>query len=387
METPRAGNGANFASPSRGSMKPSPGQAVLVALGAALLAYGAACARSVDGGTGDDQQFSPTNPAPLSACIETACPAPFATCGGGAPCGTDTSRDVANCGGCGVACPQAPNAHQPVCSDSACAMACDELFADCNHQSADGCEVSLVDDPKNCGACGVACKGGEICWRGACGCPSGFTLCGGDCKNLATDDSSCGACDAACKPPPSGDPAWLCGSLVQPWQTTWGCDGTCKMICKGAWADCNRDLCADGCEVDTSSDAQNCGACGRACTAGQQCMNGECLCPAGTTRCGNHCVDTNVDILNCGGCGNDCDGASDATAHGGPTCTGGRCGYVCYPGFADCNHNLFDGCEADLRSDQENCGGCGVACDVAKGQPCVGGKCLTKPCDAPEVPK
>jgi hypothetical protein len=116
-------------------------------------------------------------------------------------------------------------------------------------------------------------------------------------------------------------------------------------------------------------------------------VNGECLCPPGTTRCGNSCVDTNVDIANCGGCGNDCDGASDSTAHGAPTCSGGHCGYVCYPGFADCNHLLSDGCEVDLRSDQKNCGGCGKACDAAHGQPCVLGKCLTKPCDPSETPK
>jgi hypothetical protein len=36
---------------------------------------------------------------------------------------------------------------------------------------------------------------------------------------------------------------------------------------------------ADGCEVDTRSDARNCGACGMACTGGGRCVEGRCTAP------------------------------------------------------------------------------------------------------------
>lgn len=364
-------------------MKASVGTAIVL-----LVTLAAACARSGSGDGGDDQQFSPTGAAPLEACIQTECPAGWGSCGTG-PCTTDTTKDLANCGGCGQACPQPQTSFHvtSICNRGHCAFACNNLYGDCNFDMGDGCETSLADDPKHCGACDHKCQDGEICWRGACGCPAGFSTCGGECKNLAKDNGSCGACDTSCQALPTNDPAWICGPGVQPPQTTWGCDGGCKLTCENKWADCDHDFCGNGCEAFIDSDPKNCGACGRACNANQQCVNGECLCPGNLTRCGSRCVDTSVDIDNCGGCGNSCDGASDESAHGAPTCAGGKCGYVCYAGFADCNKNLYDGCEVDLRSDQQHCGSCGTSCDVARGQPCVLGKCLTKPCDPSEVPK
>jgi hypothetical protein len=110
-------------------------------------------------------------------------------------------------------------------------------------------------------------------------------------------------------------------------------------------------------------------------------VEGTCICPAGSTRCGNRCVDLDVDADNCGACDNGCQGASDDTANGGPTCTGGRCGYVCYPGFADCDGRINNGCETNIGTDPRHCGGCGTQCDGARAQPCVLGQCLTKPCE------
>lgn len=42
--------------------------------------------------------------------------------------------------------------------------------------------------------------------------------------------------------------------------------------------------------VDTSSDPDNCGACGVACGADQSCSGGVCTCGAGERRCGDQCV-------------------------------------------------------------------------------------------------
>lgn len=62
--------------------------------------------------------------------------------------------------------------------------------------------VDIYTDPANCGACGKACAGGEVCSSGACGqsCPVGETACGGSCRDLQTDDANCGTCGTACNP-------------------------------------------------------------------------------------------------------------------------------------------------------------------------------------------
>jgi hypothetical protein len=352
---------------------------------AIALTLQAACARSVTSDLESDPSFlSPDamTPAPLNVCVSTDCPPPWATCGDGL-CATDTTRDVEHCGSCANACPHQPPSHHAtaLCAKSKCEIACEELSADCNHDPADGCEVFTGDDPKNCGGCGNVCKDGDICWKGACGCPTGFTQCGQECKNLASDNLNCGACGSKCVAPPNSDPAWGCGPGVQPSNTTWGCEGgACKQTCMALFGDCNASICTDGCEVDEHTDPNNCGGCGHECGAGQDCVDGTCLCPPGTTRCGSRCIAVNVDPDNCGGCGIGCPGAQDDTANGGPTCTGGRCGYLCYVGFADCDHRLDNGCEVTTGSDPKNCGGCGIKCDSSRGQPCVEGKCLTKPC-------
>ncbi len=46
------------------------------------------------------------------------------------------------------------------------------------------------------------------------------------------------------------------------------------------------------------------------------------------------------------------------------TCTGASCLYRCVAGFADCNNNGDDGCEAPLGTPQ-NCSACGVTCSGA----------------------
>ena len=361
--------------------------AIVLPLAAILLVLQASCARSGELGDDTDPRLvsGAQNPVPLTVCVATDCPAPWATCPNSGLCATDTSGDINHCGACNNACPQPTRAFHAtsVCANGKCEFACDELSADCNNSDYDGCEIFTGDDPKNCGACGRACKAGEICWKGACGCPSGFTQCGTECKNLESDGLSCGTCDKKCEPPPNADPEWICGPGVQPTNTTWACTtGACKLACGALYGDCNANLCADGCETDERTDRLNCGACGHACAANQDCVDGICICPAGTDRCDKRCVDVNVDPNNCGACGNACPGAGDDTANGTPTCSGGACGYLCYAGFANCDGRINNGCEVNIGTDPRHCGGCGTKCDAGRSQPCVLGQCLTKPCEA-----
>jgi len=70
--------------------------------------------------------------------------------------------------------------------------------------------------------------------------------------------------------------------------------------------------------VDTNTDPQNCGGCGKACS-GQPCSGGKCvaMCPTTTTNCSGSCIDTKTDANNCGACGKAC--------AAGEVCTDGAC--------------------------------------------------------------
>jgi serine/threonine protein kinase len=53
----------------------------------------------------------------------------------------------------------------------------------------------------------------------------------------------------------------------------------------------------------------------------------------------------------------------------------------CPPGFADCNGERSDGCEAELAANSSHCGGCGNACSTAHGAvACRNGTCRIERC-------
>jgi hypothetical protein len=96
-------------------------------------------------------------------------------------------------------------------------------------------------------------------------------------------------------------------------------------------------------------------------------------CDAGWADCnrdgGDGCeveIYTNPD--HCGGCGRTC-----APAHARGACASGTCGVgTCETGYADCNGWSFDGCETDLTSTSD-CGICDNVCPY--GARCIDGHC------------
>ncbi len=121
--------------------------------------------------------------------------------------------------------------------------------------------------------------------------------------------------------------------------------------------------CDDSC-VDTSTNRENCGACGTVCAAGEACVSGMCelACPSGQEACGATCHDTMSDTNHCGACGTAC-GA-------GERCNAGACELSCPTGQVLCGSFC-----SDPMSDPGNCGACGTACGA--GEVCSAGSCAT----------
>jgi len=341
--------------------------------------------------TSGDASTADVENALIAYCPSTTCTNNMATCPGSRfLCDKDLMNDVENCGACGVSCVIGAGS----CLDGKCVQNCSDLHADCNNDLEDGCEIAIGTND-NCSACGDVCpdpanapcirSGGEF----RCGCPAGSTYCGNlsnPCTNTDVDDGNCGACHNRCDPNGGGAPKVA--------NAVYGCKGgacgttSAYLKCTPQTADCNNDLGAgalgDGCETDTTT-AQNCGGCGLACAPGQSCDdmgNGsyECRCAPGETRCADGaCVDLRSDTDNCGGCGIRC----GYIGHGIGACVYGSCAYECLYGWADCNGDSSDVCEANLLSDPTNCGGCGVHC--AKDQACIRGVCAVEPCPDTET--
>jgi hypothetical protein len=101
---------------------------------------------------------------------------------------------------------------------------CDGGWDDCDDSSSNGCETHLLEDPHHCGYCAIDCD---------------------DMGPLPNADVACGA-------------------------------GACVIrVCDSGYKDCNG-IVRDGCERNALTDSNNCGACGKKCSAGQVCTNGTC---------------------------------------------------------------------------------------------------------------
>jgi len=158
----------------------------------------------------------------------------------------------------------------------------------------------------------------------------------------------------------------------------------CEMgACDAGFADCNVDP-ADGCEVELTVDAQNCGACGTACSfahAGASCAANACVlgaCDTGFGDCdqdpASGCeVELALDAENCGACGTVC-----SFAHAAASCAANACVLgACEAGYDNCDADAANGCEVVLATDAAHCGECGHACGAEES--CVAGECVGCP--------
>jgi hypothetical protein len=139
--------------------------------------------------------------------------------------------------------------------------------------------------------------------------------CGGVCTNPTNDPNNCGMCGAVCAMTPNATSACVAGA--------------CSIACNAGFANCDNNI-ANGCESNVAVDINNCGGCGVRCFAPNgtdACMNGVCVLAA------------------------------------------------CNVGFANCDGNLANGCEANISTSSTNCGGCGIVCPAAH-PTCASGTCM-----------
>jgi hypothetical protein len=299
-------------------------------------------------------------------------------------CEKDLDKDPLNCGTCGKICPSSGGT--ATCIAKTCALSgCVAPYLDCNGLVADGCEVNKNTDAKNCGDCGTVCNlqnAQSICSNGKCAidsCNAGFADCDGlvdnGCEvNTNTNPDHCGGCAAACS---KNNGAPTCAL------------GACSIACNPGFENCDANV-ANGCEINTSSNTDNCGSCGNICSATggtPNCVIGKCGISACNTpladcdaNAANGCeVNTAGDIKHCGGCGKEC-----FIANGTAGCTGGTCNIAsCNAGYADCNGFHQDGCEASL-STLLNCAQCGQLCVLPNANAtCATGSCEIASCQSP----
>ncbi|MDF3069782.1 MAG: hypothetical protein K0R38_5383 [Polyangiaceae bacterium] len=237
---------------------------------------------------------------------------------------------------------------------------------------------SDFDCGRGCTPCGVAkhcsdvadCEDGLLCHEGSCleaGCMN-------EVRDGAETDVDCGG--DGCKP------------CLTDQSCAQGAD--CESaVCEGG--ECRDAACGDqvrnGREtgVDCGGDCEPCVA-DEPCVVGKDCISGECngkvcgsVCQDGFANCDlsntNACeVNTRTDLENCGVCGNACD-----LPHATSECSAGECRIQtdgCDVGFMDCDGDPKNGCEVDLKTNKLNCGACHKVCPDLNGSPsCAAGLC------------
>lgn len=298
-------------------------------------------------------------------------------------CELDTNSNLANCGSCGHSCSFA-NASAS-CVGGTCVLGeCSAGFADCDGNPDNGCEANLEADPTNCKTCGNECPAGggtAVCVSGVCDvsdCNPGL----GDCDpgvpgcetNTTSSAEHCGFCSNACTF------ANATGECV---------NSSCRIdSCNGGWGNCDTND-SNGCETNTNTAVENCGTCGNTCPtrahATATCANGACgfTCTTGWENCdgsdANGCeINVQSSVNHCGGCGKACN-----LPHATPACSNGSCTVSsCDSGWGDCNGSPSDGCEVDLNNTPGYCGSCGNSCSVANGTAgCSSGSCTIASCN------
>ncbi|WP_437774529.1 hypothetical protein [Sorangium sp. So ce1097] len=207
---------------------------------------------------------------------------------------------------------------------------------------------------------------------------------------------------------PADLPAHCTDDTQSDGETGLNCGGECEPCPLGSGCAASRD-CAEGECIDgvcqeagcmnnardgSESDVDCGGSCDKKCATGQDCnrasdcessvcQEGACVgatCTDGVPNGTESDVDCGAD---CGGCedGKTCRSSRDCLSN---DCIGGVCGPTCPDGYANCDRQAGGECEVNVRTEVDNCGGCGLKCALPHATAeCQGGACKVKECEAP----
>lgn len=165
-------------------------------------------------------------------------------------------------------------------------------FADCDGNVANGCETDL-NNPATCGSCTNSCPDtADLCQNGKCVpvCTAPMVDCNGSCRDESSDIMACGSCTAC----PQGNGTPSCNA------------GVCSISCDPGFSNCGATT---EC-FETDDDVTHCGSSCTACAPpNNACVEGQCTftCQPPNTDCSGNCVNLySTDTNNCGACGNAC---------------------------------------------------------------------------------
>ena len=327
-------------------------------------------------------------------CTDSICQPP--SCSDAVTNGAETGKDCGggDCDPCrgGERCTSGDDCMSGICTEGyVCTSACPAGFAECDLDYEVQCETNPNTDANHCGECGNACAlahATALCNLGQCAidqCEAPYENCDADqdtgCEtNVTADPAHCGACGKEC-PDVNGTPDCV--------------NSKCRIDCDEGFDNCD-DAVANGCETKSSFDTQNCGRCKYVCERGEDdeepwCKAGECgstACPEGRGDCdgdGDCDYDLTSDPDSCNTCGTPC-----VVANGTPSCTDRVCGIEkCDDGYDNCDAGDEDGgyangCETNTDDDVNNCGGCGIVCEIENATAkCQNGRCVVDTCERP----
>jgi hypothetical protein len=175
--------------------------------------------------------------------------------------------------------------------------------------------------------------------------------------DLQTDPNHCGVCGNACGPTSTCESGVCTAAPVAcSGRGTLRPDGSCACLPGFSGANCEitappAPTCTDGIKNGAEGDVDCGGSCPNRCAAGQSCLVGM-----------------------------DCQSGPNGTG----SCTFGVCAApACAAGFGNCNGSAADGCEANIATDVNNCGGCNLQCQFPNASAqCVNATCAIGTCRA-----
>ena len=266
--------------------------------------------------------------------------------------GIRCAEDTNDC--CGVACSKCPE--DEYCVNGKCESTCNDLTpcTDLNHKTT--C-ADLQYSTSHCGGCNNLCVAhGELH-------PNSTSVLCNDGRCIATScDAGYHVYEGNCEP----DSPERCGPLaVNCLTSNYGCEAAECNNGKCVVTQCNPKFFIDDNNTCRLSDNDNCGAIDHRCSAGEFCSLGECksTCEPDQTPCTNQdtgsvtCADLDTNPDNCGACGVKCN--TDVI----PNSIAVECNRGCKVTHCSSKYHIYDNtCELN---DIDNCGTHGNRCNAA----------------------